>query len=340
MPNYKEIAYRDNTIAEENLPLPIVLYPGFYGAFFGFLQRGDPSIILCSCAKEAIENYLRFQLSKPIPVNADTGRMFILDSMYFPRALADTLIKHGVQNNYKVINYLVFENNLCHECNRVVPKYLYCHEMYGVTFKQNYGWYINKQAYEFGIEPILNRVIPEICPQEILDFTKLDPVVTRNRYQKLIKTNPDEADRINKEVEKQNRRIWKIIENEVRQKFGHRKIGEAWTSETILYYIIRSLFPDMTVRRHYRPDFLQGLELDIFIEELKTGIEYEGIQHFKPVNHWGGLESLKKLKARDKKKKEICSSLSINLVYFKYDEGLNSDLVLTKLKKQIEGLRD
>jgi hypothetical protein len=140
----KEIAYRDNTITKENLPFPIVLYPGFYGAFFGFRQREDSPIVLCSCAKEAIENYLRFRLSKPIPPNTDPGRMFALDSMYFPRALIDTLMKRGVQNNYEVMNYLVFESNLCHECNGVVPKYRYCHEMYGGAFKQNYGRYINR----------------------------------------------------------------------------------------------------------------------------------------------------------------------------------------------------
>lgn len=334
---HKEIAYRGNIIAKENLPFPIVLYPGFYGAFFGFRQREDSSIVLCSCAKEAIENYLRFRLSKPIPLNTDPGRMFALDSMYFPRALVDTLMKRGVQNNYEVINYLVFESNLCHECNGVVQKYRYCHEMYGGAFKQNYGWYINKQAYEFGIEPISNRVIPEICPQEILEIIKLDPIETPKRYLELVKTDPAEADRLMKEFEKQNRQVWNIIENEVRQKFGHRKIGEAWTSETILYYIIWSLFPNMTVLRHYRPDFLQGLEFDIFIKELKVGIEYQGIQHFEPVDHWGGIEALWKLRARDKKKREICSSLGMQLVYFKYDEGLNNELVLAKLKKHIEG---
>jgi hypothetical protein len=30
----KEITYRDNTIARENFPLQIVLYPGFYGCEF------------------------------------------------------------------------------------------------------------------------------------------------------------------------------------------------------------------------------------------------------------------------------------------------------------------
>jgi len=332
----KEIVYRDNTIDRENLPLPIVLYPGFYGAFFGFRQTEVSPIILCSCAKEAIENYLRFRISKPIPLNTDPGRMFVLDSMYFPRALVDILMKHNVQNNYKVINHLLFENNLCHECNGVIPKYRYCHEMYGGAFKQNYGWYINKQAYEFGIEPISNRVLPEVCPREILEIIKLDPIETPKRYQELVETNPAEADRLWKKFQKQNRRVWNIIENEVRQKFGHRKIGESWTSETILYYIVQSLFQDMTVIRHYRPEFLQGLELDIFIKELKVGIEYQGIQHFEPVDHWGGIKALQKLKARDKKKRDICKSSGIDLIYFKYDEDLSNDLVLAKLKKYIE----
>ena len=164
---HKEIAYKDNTITREKLPFPIVLYPRFYGPFFGFRQREDSPIILCSCAKEAIENYLRFRLPKPIPSNADPSRMFVLDSRYFPRSLVKSLMKRGTPNNYEVINHLVFKSNLCHECNGVVPEYRYCHEMYGGVFKQNYGWYINKKAYEFGVEPISNRVIPEICPQNV-----------------------------------------------------------------------------------------------------------------------------------------------------------------------------
>ncbi len=331
----KEVAFRGNTIAKENLPFPIVLYPGFYGAFFGFKERADSPIILCSCAKEAIENYLKFRLSGIIQFNSNSVKKFILNPMYFPISLVQNLMKQGAPNNYEVINYLEFENKLCHECNGVVPKYRYCVKMYGGAFKQNFGWYINKQACEFGVEPILNCIIPEICPQEILELIILDPIDTRKKYQKLKETNFIKANKLWKEFQKQNRRVWNIIENEVRQKFGHRKVGEAWTSETILYYIIRSLFPDMTILRHYRPDFLQGLELDIFIKELNIGIEYQGIQHFKPVDHWGGIEALKKLKVRDKKKTEICCFLGLSLVYFKYNEGLSNDLVLTKLKKYI-----
>jgi len=336
--SYKEIAYEDNIVALENLPFPIVLYPGFYGTFFAFQKREGSQIVFCSCAKEAIENYIRFRLSGTIPNNSDPTRMFVLDSADFPRVVVETLIKSGAPNDSKVINYLTFEDKLCHECNKVTPAYRYCHEMYGGVFKQNYGWYINKQAYEFGIDPKSNRVIPEICPQEILDLIRLDPIETPKRYQELAKTNPVEADLLRKEFVKQKRQIWNIIENEVRSKFGHKKIGEAWTSETILYYIVKKLFPDKTVLRHYRPDFLQGLEIDIFIKELKVGIEYQGIQHFEPVDYWGGIDALQKLKVRDKKKKEICDSLGIPIVYFKYNEGLNNDLVLDKLKNHIKGI--
>ncbi len=261
--NIKKVAFKNYTVAKENLPFPIVLYPGHYGAFFGFREHENSPILFCSCADEAIQNYLRFRLSSPIPANSDPTRCFVLDSMYFPGTVVDRLIQQNKPNSEQIIEHLSFENKLCHECNNVIPSYRYCVEMYGGAFKQNYGWYINKQAFEFGIEPITNHVIHEICPQEILELIKLDPIETPKKYQELVNSNFEKAYKLSKDFQKQNRRIWNIIDNEVRQKFGHKKVGDAWTSETILYHIVRSVFPDFTIRRHYRPDFLEGLELDI-----------------------------------------------------------------------------
>jgi hypothetical protein len=137
-------------------------------------------------------------------------------------------------------------------------------------------------------------------------------------------------------LRRQEQTIWNIIESEVRQKFGHKKVGEAWTSETILYNIVCSLFPGARIYRHYRPDFLQGLELDIFIDDFKLAIEYQGIQHFEPIEHWGGERSLRELEERDKQKKRICDSLRIRLIYFTYDEDLSNDLVFSKLKDHLK----
>lgn len=46
--------------------------------------------------------------------------------------------------------------------------------MYGGAFKQNYGWYINKQAFEWGVAPLnrLEQFLPEACPDELLVILK------------------------------------------------------------------------------------------------------------------------------------------------------------------------
>lgn len=230
----KEVAYKDNTIANENLPFPIVYYPGFYGAFLGFAEDNHSTISFCSCTRVAIENYIKFQLSSPKDTKVKPDRNFILDFMYFPKIVVDKLIEEKISQNKNIINYLVFNNNICHECNQITPSYRYCVEMYGGVFKQNYGWYINKQAFEYGIEPISNHILRDICPREIFELIELDPFQTNRICQELAVSDFKKADALSKKFQKQNRKIWNIIENEVRSKFNYKKIGDAWTSETML----------------------------------------------------------------------------------------------------------
>lgn len=340
-PTNKPIAFTGNITTKESLPYPIVLYPGFYGGFFGFKVDTHSEILFCSCAKEAIENYITFRLLGKHGSNIEQKRNFILDAMYFPLSVVEELISLQLPQDKSIINYLHFENKICHECNRVLPTYRYCHEMYGSKFKQNYGWYINKQAFEWGIEPISNRVLDECCPIDILEEFKRTPQVeskppnkrdkfyTKQRYQLFLQ------DQKHKYRDKQWRHIWRIIENEVRDKFGHKRVGEAWTSETILYYLVRSLFPTKEILRHYRPRFLCNLELDIYIPDLRIGIEYQGYQHYYPVKHWGGEARLKELQARDRRKCILCEKEGVRLIHFRYDEELSETMVKEKLKEVI-----
>ncbi len=124
-----------------------------------------------------------------------------------------------------------------------------------------------------------------------------------------------------------------MTENELRVKFGYYKIGEKWTTETLLYNMLSEIFTDDEVIFHYRGKELEGLELDIWIPKFKLGIEYQGIQHFKAVEHWGGEKTLKKQKLKDKKKKEICKSLNYKLIEFRYDEDISKDLILRRLEE-------
>ncbi|MBW8201893.1 hypothetical protein [Flagellimonas abyssi] len=125
----------------------------------------------------------------------------------------------------------------------------------------------------------------------------------------------------------------KVSENELRARFGFYGIGERWTTETLLFRILDEIFHGTEVVFHYRGKELGGLELDIWIPEYRLGVEYQGIQHFKAIEYWGGTENLERQKRNDQKKKEICKTLGYRLMEFFYDEEITKDLVLGKLRK-------
>ena len=81
-------------------------------------------------------------------------------------------------------------------------------------------------------------------------------------------------------------------ENPYRLNIGAKKIGESWIAETELFYKIKNVFSDIEVIQHGRPSWLGRQHFDIWIPELKIAIEYQGKQHDKPIEFFGGLEAL------------------------------------------------
>ena len=128
----------------------------------------------------------------------------------------------------------------------------------------------------------------------------------------------------------------KIIENNVREALGYLKIGDAWVSETLLFHIVESIFPNIEIKRHYRPKWLDGLELDIFIPSENLGFEYQGIQHFKAVGHWGGEKQLEIQKEHDSRKKRICAERGIVLICVDYDENLTVENISNKIGRDLD----
>lgn len=137
---------------------------------------------------------------------------------------------------------------------------------------------------------------------------------------------------IHKVIWKRYLSLKKIVTDEVKSSFKLKK----WVNESLLANLIKELFKDLTIYRNYRPEILEGLELDVYIRELNVGIEYQGIQHEKPVKLWGGEEALSIRIANDKRKAKLCKKYGIELIYFWYYEDINKELVIKKLGKYIE----
>ena len=95
-------------------------------------------------------------------------------------------------------------------------------------------------------------------------------------------------------------------------------------------YIQEYNFPDLLseIGNRLRFDFA------IFNENntLQCLIEYQGEQHFKPIEYFGGQKYFEKVQQRDKKKKEYCQQKGIKLITIDYkDYNKIDDIFLKKL---------
>ena len=88
----------------------------------------------------------------------------------------------------------------------------------------------------------------------------------------------------------------------------------------MLYINLKKIFKKSKILRNFRPNYLKGLELDFYLElgEKKIGVEYQGVQHYKPVKYFGGNKSFKNQKIKDKKKIKLCNQNKIILIEFPY----------------------
>lgn len=76
---------------------------------------------------------------------------------------------------------------------------------------------------------------------------------------------------------------------------------------------------------NYIPEWRIGdrLRADFYIPKYNAIIEYDGKQHFDPVEHWGGEEILEGIAFRDAVKNKYCDWLGIRLLripYWQFDE--------------------
>lgn len=67
---------------------------------------------------------------------------------------------------------------------------------------------------------------------------------------------------------------------------------------------------------HERKLFNNKLELDFFLPDYNIAIECQGLQHFKVIEHFGGVVKYKKTLKNDLLKKTLCDENKIKLIYY------------------------
>lgn len=72
--------------------------------------------------------------------------------------------------------------------------------------------------------------------------------------------------------------------------------------------------------------YKKSLPFDFFIPHMNLCIEYDGEQHFKIVERWGGLEGFELRKIRDDIKTNFCKNNNINLLRISYEDNIENKL--------------
>jgi hypothetical protein len=121
-------------------------------------------------------------------------------------------------------------------------------------------------------------------------------------------------------------------ENRVRDRMGIPRIGEGWVSEMLLINTVRSLFPDLHVEHQASPSWLGQQRFDGYIADRGVAIEYNGAQHYYPVERFGGQAGLRRTQERDARKLELAARHGVEVVVVRHDENLSEKALRERIE--------
>lgn len=101
------------------------------------------------------------------------------------------------------------------------------------------------------------------------------------------------------------------------------KTSPKWKTEAQLFALVSSVYPDAVYQ--YRVEWLHRQSLDVYIPSLKIGIEYQGRQHYEPIEHFGGDEHFRHQQENDRKKKLLCDNNGVKLIDWPYTEKVTKE---------------
>ena len=117
--------------------------------------------------------------------------------------------------------------------------------------------------------------------------------------------------------------------------YYYNKAPIKWKSEYLVKELCEKIFGESNIIYQYRPFFLATqrgqLSYDIYLVKEKIAIEYQGKQHFQPVNYFGGEKTFLKQKERDELKKQLSAKNHITLIYINYNDPITEEFIKEKV---------
>ena len=110
---------------------------------------------------------------------------------------------------------------------------------------------------------------------------------------------------------------WRLARTRIRTKLtADGIIRPKWKHELSLFHAVRKQYPDTLYQ--YRPEWLGRQSLDLYVPSLETAIEYQGIQHYRSVDFFGGEDALALRQELDQLKRQQCEQNHVRLIEWPY----------------------
>lgn len=133
-------------------------------------------------------------------------------------------------------------------------------------------------------------------------------------------------------------RSWFLVylrkaENEILKRDGLPEFGAGWINEARVFNIIKSNFKEVNVIHQGKPSWLGKQSLDVYLPDYNIAIEYQGEQHSRPIEYFGGIEAFNQQKERDERKKRLCHDNGCILI--EVYPGYTDESVIKSVKEAI-----
>lgn len=196
------------------------------------------------------------------------------------------------------------------ECIKMIY-YILEHESFGYLDEPIRN-FLQKNCCEYYVMQKANECISKLCQEYgynglYRNFTLRRIINNENRKIR------SEVDKIYSDVVKENR------------------VPTRWGNEYRLFSLISN--QNSNAQYQYHCEWLGQQSLDIYIPESRIGIEYQGEQHYKAVEIWGGEAALKENQERDLRKKKLCSENGVVLLEWSYQVPVNGENVMRFMKE-------
>ena len=329
------------------------------GLYPGFKEKKTSEVVLCSCCKIALERDIN-KINSEISKEKDTYGMDVVFDFagLVPKAVFKqidfNILKEFSLRNYidkeKLFSNIKFDNRICRLCkvedgeskslslNEFNEfKLSYKHQVMNELNIYSKYYAARKPSYwvqEYEVDEDNGKVYSKTRLLEINEITKVIPMEAEQwTYSRFWKGKEDIKNPYN---------YFEDMDLLMKRRLNYGKALGKWKREEELYHLVRKIYKKYNVIYQYRPKFLYNSyskgqqSIDIFIEDLNIGIEYQGKQHYEAVSMFGGAKGLADTKARDKNKLDRCTTNGIKIVYVKYDEKFDAKSIKEKIDEAIK----